>query len=321
MTPAPLKLLSSAVAAGLGALALAGCGNDVPDDAVAKVGDAVIPKADYDKWYKLVALSPFLRGEPKDVFKRETMQTLIESEWVEQEAAALHITVSDKEVEREWEERKGRSPNERERRQVLARAGLTEDDMRYRARVDRLREKVEQAIVAKKPKVSEADIETYYEKHQKRFSTPAYRDLTFVLTKTQAKAEQAKQALEDGESWKAVVKKYSVDPKNFEAAAVKGPKLAEGREALERAVYRSRKGEINGPVKTRFGWYVFEVTKVTPASRRPLAEVKPAISSLLNGRRRLAAIEEFQEDYRNKTVCADRFKAPECSNGPKEKSS
>jgi hypothetical protein len=37
------------------------------------------------------------------VFKRETMQTLIESEWVDQEAAAQGITVSDEDVEREYE--------------------------------------------------------------------------------------------------------------------------------------------------------------------------------------------------------------------------
>jgi foldase protein PrsA len=323
MTLSLLKLFASVLATGLGALAIAACGGDeLPDDAVAKVGDAAIPRADYDKWYRLVVLSPFLRGESKDVFKRETMKALIQSEWVEQEATAQGITISDEEVEREWDERTSSSPeDEKARRQVLEDSGLTEDDLRYRARVDRLREKLEQAIGAKAPKVSDEDIAAYYEKNKQRFFRPERRDFIFVLTKAKAKADRARQALEDGESWKSVVKRYSTDPTNSMAAAIRGPKLAEGREALERAIYRTGKGEIDGPVKTRFGWYVFEVTNVRPALQHPLADVKRTISTLLQGRRRVAAVEEFYDDYRSKTVCADEFKVPECSNGPKEKSS
>jgi foldase protein PrsA len=319
MRPTPLKLLCSAIVAGLGAFALAGCGNEVPDNAVAKVGDAVITRADYDKWYKLIALSPFLKGEADEVFRRETMQTLIESEWVAQEAAAQDIRVSDEEVERLWEAQQRRSP--KAYRQILKDSGLAEGDFRYRVKVDLLKGKLEQAIARKEPKVSDQDIEAYYEKNRKRFLLPERRDLTFILTKTKARAKQAKQALEDGEGWKAVIKKYSIDPKRSRAQAVRGPQLAEGREALERAVYRTGKGEINGPVKTRFGWYVFEVTKVMPSSHQSLADAKEGIRELLYRQREDAAIDRFHEDYRDKTVCADEFKAPECSNGPREKSS
>jgi foldase protein PrsA len=311
------KLIASAVAAVLGALAIAGCGDDdgLPDDAVAKVGDTVITKADYDKSHGLITLSPFLRGESDEVFKRKTMEALIVSEWVEQKAAAEDVTVSDDQVGRVVEARKDSFPNEEAFRRFFKDAGLTEEDFRHRVRLELLQMKLEQKISRKAPKASPAEIESYYEQNEKRFTRPESRDLIFVVTKSQARAEQALQALEAGEPWQAVLRRYSSDPEHPRARAVKGPKLAEGREALERAVYRTRVGEIEGPVKTRVGWYVFEVTKVTPKARQPLEQARETIASQLNSERSQAAIQEFRKDYRKVTVCAEGYKVPQCRNG------
>jgi foldase protein PrsA len=318
MRPAVLSLV---VAAGPFLGALVGCGKEeVPDDAVAKVGETVVTRADYDKWYRFAEQSPFLKGKAQ--VKRETMEMLIETEWVLQEAAARDISVSGGEVEREAEKQRGGFPSDEAYRRFLKDASLTEDDLLYRVKVDRLRVKLEKAIATKQSReFPDREIEAYYEGHQELFSRPESRDLTFVLTKTEAKAEDAKQALEDGEAWKPVVRKYSIDPEDYTARAVRGPKLAEGREALERAVYRSRKGEVNGPVKTQLGWYVFEVTKVTPAAKQSLADAEETITPILRRRRAAAAVEQLYQGYRKDTVCADDFKVPECSNGPKRKSS
>jgi foldase protein PrsA len=318
MTAASLKLIASAVAA---SLAIAGCGGDdgLPDDAVAKVGDTLIGKDEYEKWYRLVTLSPFLKGEQRDVFKRETMQTLIETEWTEQEADARGITVSDDEVDRTYEERKRAFPNEQAFRRFVEQAGLTEDDFRDRIRVELLQRKLEERIVGDERDVSAGEIEAYYRRNRQRFSRPETRDFIFALTRTEVAAKQARQALESGKGWQAVLRRYSIDPENSTAHAVRGPKLAEGREALERAVYRTGEGEISGPVRTRFGWYVFEVTKVTPPSRETLEDATQEIASLLRSRRRAGALKRYRSGYRDKTVCADDFKVPECSNGPEEK--
>ena len=76
-----------------------------------------------------------------------------------------------------------------------------------------------------------------------------------MLTKTEAKADQAKKALEDGQSWKQVVKQYSID----EASKAQGGKLPGRRqgpagEGARRRYLRGQKGELEGPVKTQFGW-------------------------------------------------------------------
>ena len=116
-----------------------------------------------------------------------------------------------------------------------------------------------------KDKVTDAQIEAYYNKNKSRFSSPERRDLRIVLTKDKAKAQQAKKALDSGQSWKAVAKKYSVD----QASKSKGgalPGVAKGQQepAFDKAIFAAEKGKLTGPVKTQFGWYVFDVTQGHP---------------------------------------------------------
>lgn len=253
--------------------------------------------------------------------KRDTMRTLIRDVWVQQETADQDISVSAGTIERTLEQQKSGFPNAKAYEQFLEDAGVTESDLRFRIEVDLLQEMLEQRIAEKEPKVSDEDIAQYYERNKESFQPPERRNFTYVLANTKARAERARQAVEDGESWKTVVKRYSIDPKKSKAQAIETPQPEEGLEALERAVFSAAKGEIGGPVKTRPGWYVFEVTEVMPGGQQPLAKVKKKIAVLLREQRRAAAIERFQEDYRSKTVCADDFKVPDCSNGPKEKAS
>jgi hypothetical protein len=58
MSRVPHTLVCALTAAGLGATALSGCGGDgesVPSDGVAKVGDTVVKKSDFDKWLRINA--------------------------------------------------------------------------------------------------------------------------------------------------------------------------------------------------------------------------------------------------------------------------
>jgi foldase protein PrsA len=75
-------------------------------------------------------------------------------------------------------------------------------------------------------------------------------------------------------------------------------------------------------VKTQFGWYVFEVQKITPASQQSLDQSRDAIKSLLEGQRKQKAldafIKDFRDQYRDKTHCADDYRVAECANAPKD---
>ena len=188
----------------------------------------------------------------------------------------------------------------------------------------RLQQKLTQKVTEKAAKVSDKDIEAYYAKNKKRFAQPERRDLNVVLTKTEAKAEQANKAIDDGQSFKAVSKKYSIDEAS-KAQGGKLPDVAKGQQekALDEAVFKASKGKLEGPIKTQFGYYVFEVTKVKAASQQTLEQSKETIRNLLRSQRQQKAldkfIKDFREEYKEKTSCADDYKIAECKNAPKEK--
>ena len=152
---------------------------------------------------------------------------------------------------------------------------------------------------------------------------PEARDVNLVLTKTKAKADEAKSRIEDGDKFSAVAKELSID----EATKSQGGKLTgltKGQQdpELEKAAFAAKRNQLVGPVKTQFGYYVFEVAKVTEASQPELAEVKDRISQQLRSEKEQKVlndfIKDFREEYKDKTECADDFRIAECKNAPKK---
>ena len=91
--------------------------------------------------------------------------------------------------------------------------------------------------------------------------------MRIVLTKTQAGAQAAKQALSHGQSWTVVAKKYSIDPttKN-KGGLLNGVTKGQQDAALSTAAFSAKVNKVIGPVKGQFGYYVIEVTKIVPAT-------------------------------------------------------
>jgi foldase protein PrsA len=254
--------------------------------------------------------------------REQVLTLLVNFEWIEGEAEDLGIEVSDAEVRKSFEEQKKQSfPKEKDYQKFLKDYGQTEEDILRRVRNDLLQTKITERITKGKDKVSDAQIKDFYEKNKERFAQPERRDLRIVLTKSEAKAEQAKAALESGRSWKSVANEFSID----EASKSQGGKLpaqAEGtlEQALDKAVFAAKKGQISGPVKTQFGYYVFEVTKVTEADQQTLKEATDTIKQTLASQNQQKAIETFSKDFRKKwkerTECREPYVFSQCKGEP-----
>ena len=359
------RALAGVTLAGLCTLVAVGCGgDDVPSDAVAKVGDTVITQQQFDRWYENAAKSQAQAGGPavvpdpptyskcvagleaqqpkgaaaqkdsalkkqcKDNYeqlKQQVMQFLIQSEWVQQEAEEQGVEVKDAEVRRLFEDQKKQAfPKEAAYQKFLKTSGATEQDIIFRVKLDALQSRLAEKVQKDQAKISDDEIEDYFEKNKERFTQPEQRDLNIVLTKGEAKAEQAKQELESGAKFPAVAKKYSVDQAS-KAQGGKLPGVTRGRQdkAFDDAVFDAEEGQLEGPVKTQFGWYVFEVTDVTPAKEQSLDQAKETIRGVLKQENESKAlqsfIEDFREDFKDITACRKEFVVPECSNAPEEK--
>jgi foldase protein PrsA len=253
-----------------------------------------------------------------DALRDQVMQLLTSFRWIEGEAEEQGIKVSAAEVRKSFEEQKKQSfPKDADYKKFLKDYNQTEADILQRVKLDLLSNKIRDKIIKGKDKVSDAQIQDFYTKNKERFAQPERRDLRIVLTKTEAKANQAKAALESGQSWKTVAKKYSID----EASKAQGGKLpaqAKGtlEKSLDQAVFKAKKGQITGPVKTQFGYYVFEVEKVQKATQQTLEQAKETIRQTLQSQNQQKALDkfvsDFQKKWKNRTECRDGYVTQVC---------
>jgi foldase protein PrsA len=258
-------------------------------------------------------------------YKTQVLGFLIRSTWLDQEATRLKVKVADKTIVKQIDDiKKQQFAQKGSYEKFLQGAGLTNEDVLYQQRIRELQNQITSKVTKGKDKVTDAQIEAYYNKNKSRFSSPERRDLRIVLTKDKAKAQQAKKALESGQSWKSVAKKYSVD----QASKSKGgalPGVAKGQQepAFDKAIFAATKGKLTGPIKTQFGWYVFDVSKVTPTKQQTLEESKTSIKQILASQNQQTALKKFGDDYRNRykktTDCRKGYVVDDCKNAPKKK--
>jgi foldase protein PrsA len=258
-----------------------------------------------------------------DTLKNQVLEFLIRSTWLDNEAGTQKVKVADSEVQKQIDQAKKQAfQNPGDYAKFLQRSGLTEADVFFQQRGQLLEQKITQKVTKGKDKVTDQQIQQYYEKNKAKFSQPERRDLRIVLTKTAARAAQAKSALDSGQSWSSVAKRFSVD----QASKSQGGKLAgvakgQQEKALDDAIFKVRRGKIAGPVKTQFGYYVLQVTKVTAAKQQSLEQSKASIKQILASDNQRKALDTFGKDYRKKwkeeTKCRKDFVTQDCQNAPK----
>jgi foldase protein PrsA len=348
------RLAALLVSATLAATTLGACGGgDVPDDGVAKVGETVIERAEFDRRLQATAsgqpggaaLDPpeftgcvgakrqqGARGDEEELerqceqeynkVKGSVMRFLIQAEWVRQEAAAEGIEVTEEEVDGAFEQQvKDAFPDGEGYEQFIA--STSEEDLRARIELELLREKLSEKVGSQsEADVDNAQVTEYHEKHKDKLAQPERRDLRVIRTTERADAQEAKEALESGEGFAAVAERVSVD----EASKQEGGKLVvvEGQEprALNRAVFKATQGELQGPVETSFGYYVFRVDRVVAGREFDAEQATAAIENRLRAQHRKKVLQDFMSGfkarYRERTTCAEGFEVSLCANGPED---
>jgi parvulin-like peptidyl-prolyl isomerase len=258
-----------------------------------------------------------------NTLRDQVVGLLVTYRWVQGEAATRHVSISNGEIQKSFQSQKKQSfPKEADYQKFLKQSGQTQDDILLRVRIDLLFSKIRDQVIKGKDKVSDAQLQAFYNQNKSRFSTPETRDLLIVLTKSRGQAQQAKRALASGQAWKDVAKKYSID----QASKAQGGKLpgqAKGslEKSLDSAVFSAQAGKLLGPVKTQFGFYDFKVTNVNKASTQSLDQAKATIKQTLASQNQQKALDAFisgfKKRWRAKTDCRKGYITPECSNGPK----
>lgn len=266
-----------------------------------------------------------------DSYKTSALNFLIQSNWIIGQANEMKISASNAEVEKTFNKlKKEQFPKQSEYEKFLKSTGFTTSDLLLRVKVQSvLSPKIEQKVTKEaKKNVTKAEAEKYFKDHQSLYGQPERRNLLIVLTKHEAEAKAAKAEIESGKSFASVAKARSIDPVS-KAKGGELPDVQKGQEekALSEAVFAAKVKTLSGPVKTPFGYYVFEVTKVLPASQESFSKVEASIKQQLGAERQQKAlsafVKEFKKRWTAKTECKSEYmvelckgyKAPKTSTG------
>jgi foldase protein PrsA len=259
------------------------------------------------------------------MLRDQVVQFLISAQWIEGQAKDMGIKLSDADVKKEFDKQKKQSfPKEADFQRFLKQSGMTMEDVLFRVRLDNLSNKIRTDVTKGSDKVTQAQIADYYNKNKERFAQPERRDVGIVLTKTEAQANEAKAAIQGGQSLASVAKKMSIDTASKDHGGVlNGVAKGTQEKALDDAIFSAKKGQLQGPVKTQFGWYVFQVNSITAATQQTLAQATPTIRQLLISQNQQQSldkfIKDFQKKWKDKTECRKGFVVPDCKNAPKPK--
>jgi foldase protein PrsA len=329
-------------------LVVSACGGggprSVPSNAVAVVGDNTITKAQFDALMEQTKNNYTATNHafPKAgtvalaTLRANATQFLIQAAEYEQEAKKNGITITDKDVSARLEQIKqqfyGSQPGqpqatkaqiEKRYQQALKQQGFTDEEVRTGIRLTLLRERV-QAKVTQGIKVSDSDIQSYYDKHKAQYATPAQpesRQVRHILVKSKKKADQIYAQLKAHPNLFAkLAKKDSIDTGSGAAGGVLPGGAIKGRlvKPFENVAFSIKSNVISKPVHTQYGWHIIEalgpIKAATPAKPTPLAQVKEAIRQTLLQNQRNTASQDWQKkttkDYCKKIAYQTGYAPP-----------
>jgi parvulin-like peptidyl-prolyl isomerase len=205
-----LALLVAAVAG----FAVAGCGGEgVPDDAVATVGDATVSMQDFRTLLTQARAQMEAQGmelpqkgsESYDHYVAQIVGFLVEEQIVEQSAAELGISMTDKEVDDEIAELEKAYGGEEQVLTLLEEQGMSMALLRRSIRSQTLAQRAAE-VVTKEAAVSDADIAAYWKAHKAQL---AKDKKTATLAKARATIEETLLAAERMQIWDAWIAQRS----------------------------------------------------------------------------------------------------------------
>jgi len=250
--------------------------------------------------------------------QQEVLGFLISSSWVLGEAKSLGVKVSDKEVENQFLHIKHQQfPKPAEFEKFLSTSGQSVSDLLLRVKLNMLSQKIQQKIIKKKPKVSDAEAQKYYNQNKSRYGVPEHRNVEIILTKTEAQAASAKKEIEGGKSFSSVAKKVSIDPTSKAKGGLITETIKGAQEKnLDNALFSAKVNQLGGPLKTQFGYYLYEVLAIKAGSQEPFSAVEKSIKATLATQQQQSALSKFikgfKKKWQGKTDCRTGYVVADC---------
>ncbi len=221
-----------------------------------------------------------------------------------------------------------RSPRSRSSSSATARQKFDAGLKQQGYTLDALREDIRAQLVSEgiykdvtqSVKLSDADLQKYYNANKERYSVAESRAVRHILVKTKAEADKLHAQLAAGADFAQLAKQSSEDPGSKDQGGNLTVSRGQTVAPFDKAAFSLKTNELSEPVKTEFGYHLIQpLAAVKAGSVTPFADVKAQIRTQLLEERKSAAVNDWakgiQEKYEGKVTYAAGFEPPETSTG------
>jgi peptidyl-prolyl cis-trans isomerase C len=150
------------------------------------------------------------------------------------------------------------------------------------------------------PAPSEEDGKKYFEQNKAEFSTPESIKLHHVLVENEKEAKDVLARLKKGEKFAEIATQVSICPSKAKGGDLdwmpKGSLVPE----IEEVAFKMKKGQIEGPVKSKFGYHILFLEDSKPAEEASFDQVKEYIIEQLKYQKQQEQYEKIADSLRKK---------------------
>jgi parvulin-like peptidyl-prolyl isomerase len=265
---------------------------------------------------------PAAGSQEYQAFQQNALQFLVQRVQFEQKADELGVKVSENDID----ERLKRvltqffGGDQKKYEQSLKDQGISDEQVREELRATLLSEKIFEKVGGG-GKVTDAEIQAYYNAHPELYQQKPSRDVRHILVPSKERADDLYRQLNAGANFATLAKKYSIDSSSKELGGKLTIQRGQTVPPFEKVAFALKVGEISEPVKTQFGWHVIEgLTTEKAGTKTPLKSVRQSISATLVGQKKSDTVtkwlEDLKKEYEDKITYASGLAPPATETTP-----
>ena len=314
--------------------------DDASIDVPGLVQDGHISKTNFNRFLLQTAKQNNLQQipQPSDPqykqLKDQAMQSALQIGWIVGEGDREGLTFTDTQIQQSLQQIKSQFKSQQEYETARDQAGLTEEDVVQRARLQLIQNKIQENISNSTPSISDSEARDYYDANKQQFTQPAKRTIRVIQNKDANAVNQALTALRADSSpanWKKVAAQYSTDPTSKDKGGLRTDVVPGSfQQPLDDEIFSAPTGQVQGPVTTPTATFAFEVESATPeqvqgfddttasASGGAPTKVSDQIKAQIKSQQQQETLSAFGTHFRdywtNLTQCASDFVVQGCDN-------
>ncbi|HSR53939.1 MAG TPA: peptidyl-prolyl cis-trans isomerase [Acidobacteriota bacterium] len=195
-------------------------------------------------------------------------------------------------------------------KQLLQQQGTSYEDFRKGIEDQYVQSRLNNAFVYSKVTILTDEIESFYQENIEQFTEPATVELAEIVLDTEGKnASQVRTLAEDivarvkaGESFEELARQYSDNSATAQRGGRSGTFTREQlSDVLAEPAFRLEAGQVTDVIETDFGFAILKVLGKTPATPKPLEEVRAQIVNFLREKKAQPYLKQFLDQLRDES--------------------